>query len=400
MPKEDYQAICDKVREKTGKTEVIKSGDMPTFLDEFTGGGGSGESSDLVKYVTFMSEDGTTELFVMPVLSGDDCKEPIEHGDMETPTKESTAQYNYTYSGWSATSGGAADSTVLQSITEDKTVYAAFAASTRYYTVNYYDDDNTTLLYSAQFEYGADASLYVPEKDGYTLTGWTVDVSRVTTDTDTCAIWEEGITLATCSWERIAEISEAGEAENYFAIGDEKTVEINGETITFRIVGFNHDTLSGESGTAGITFMTKDIPNIKGSGVGISNIIYDTFYSYLPTELTNVLKSVLKECETSSSGGTDTQQLERILFAPSFTEIGKSTSYSTSYYNVLGTVYEYYSNNSVSYYYYTDGTKANPIYIRGLQRVGVANPITLTSGGKISANTSGDSYPYIFGFCV
>jgi hypothetical protein len=34
MPIEDYTAVCDSIREKTGKTEVIKSGEMPSAVGE------------------------------------------------------------------------------------------------------------------------------------------------------------------------------------------------------------------------------------------------------------------------------------------------------------------------------------------------------------------------------
>jgi hypothetical protein len=34
MPLEDYKATCDKVREKTDTTEVIKSGDMAGKVEE------------------------------------------------------------------------------------------------------------------------------------------------------------------------------------------------------------------------------------------------------------------------------------------------------------------------------------------------------------------------------
>ena len=38
MPGEDYQAACDKLREKTGTTDAIKSGDWPGLLDSIGGG--------------------------------------------------------------------------------------------------------------------------------------------------------------------------------------------------------------------------------------------------------------------------------------------------------------------------------------------------------------------------
>lgn len=37
MPGSDYQAVCDKIREKTGKTGIIKSGDLVTEIEENMG---------------------------------------------------------------------------------------------------------------------------------------------------------------------------------------------------------------------------------------------------------------------------------------------------------------------------------------------------------------------------
>lgn len=39
MPGSDYQAICDAVRTKTGSTDTLKSGDIPTQIEGISGGG-------------------------------------------------------------------------------------------------------------------------------------------------------------------------------------------------------------------------------------------------------------------------------------------------------------------------------------------------------------------------
>ena len=108
---------------------------------EVAGSGGSGGSSNDVRYVTFMSYDGLIEYGKKAVAVGDDCADPIARGLFETPTRESTVQYDYTFYGWAAEANGAADSGWSKSITEDKTVYANFAAAVRYYTITYYVGD-------------------------------------------------------------------------------------------------------------------------------------------------------------------------------------------------------------------------------------------------------------------
>ena len=186
MPGEDYQAICDKVRAKTGKTDVIKSGDLATEIDGISGGGGGTSDDERVKYVTFMY--GDTELLKYPVLSGDTCRDPVAKGYIDTPTKEQTVSTVYTYSGWSLTDGGAADSTALTNVTEDRTVYVAFRASARPYTVNFYD--GSTLLKTAQVGYGSQATPPDTVKDGYDFVGWTPSDLTITGDTDFYGTWE------------------------------------------------------------------------------------------------------------------------------------------------------------------------------------------------------------------
>ncbi len=47
--------------------------------------------------------------------------------------------------------------------------------------------------------------------------------------------------LEECTWEKISAISKAGNASEWFKVGDEKTVEVNGQPHKVRIIGFNQD---------------------------------------------------------------------------------------------------------------------------------------------------------------
>lgn len=61
MPLADYKGICDKVREKTGTTEPIKSGDMVSMLDEI---GGTIENP-YVEYIYYTNDAGAGRLKVI-----------------------------------------------------------------------------------------------------------------------------------------------------------------------------------------------------------------------------------------------------------------------------------------------------------------------------------------------
>lgn len=208
------------------------------------GGGGGGNSSEL-RYVTFMSHDGTVELGKKAVAVGDDCADPIARGIFDTPTKESTAQYNYSFVGWATTPDGAWDETALDAVSEDRTVYAAYAAALRYYTITYYDADGTTVLKTQTLAYGAMPS-YTPTKENYLFVEWSPTLATVTGNASYTAVWEEKVTFATASWTKIGEICAAGNAANVFAVGDYRPITLTykdgtTETINFRIVGMGQD---------------------------------------------------------------------------------------------------------------------------------------------------------------
>lgn len=65
MPGTDYQAICDAIRAKTGKTDVIKSGDAATEIESINVGGDF--SDENLKYFTYQidGEANTITLFTI-----------------------------------------------------------------------------------------------------------------------------------------------------------------------------------------------------------------------------------------------------------------------------------------------------------------------------------------------
>lgn len=299
--KAQIRTLIDNANETTGNSDATLTDAMNSLMSGY----GQGGSSDLVKYVTFMSWDGSIEYGKKPIISGDDCLNPVSIGLFETPTKESTNTQNFAFSGWSLTSGGNANSSALKNVTEDRVVYASFTASVRYYTVNFYDVN--TLSKTVQVTYGADASgLCELTKDGYKFNGWLPNVSNVTEDIDTYAQWQESLKLEDASWSTIAEKSADGTASQIWAVGDKKTLS-NGWIC--EIVGFNHDDLADGSGKAGITFAylrdngSSDMwstPYSSGLTSNWSNCNARTVIQYdapniLGSEVNSVVKSVNKK---------------------------------------------------------------------------------------------------------
>ena len=96
------------------------------------------------------------------------------------PTKAADAQYTYTFKGWNK------DYTEVKG---NQTYVAVYEKTTNKYTVKWVDDDETTLIYQKDYEYGA-----MPQFEGveptkaadaqytYTFKDWTPEVKTVTGD--------------------------------------------------------------------------------------------------------------------------------------------------------------------------------------------------------------------------
>lgn len=124
--------------------------------------------NNLEATLTYMNENGTEKLGEEVVVNGEVKNDPIANGSVSIPTKESTAQYDFAYGGWSTTSGGEPDENALKNIEVDTTVYVAFNKTVRTYKVEFY---NGTQLYDTQYvKYGDYAqNPGVPEKYGTTV---------------------------------------------------------------------------------------------------------------------------------------------------------------------------------------------------------------------------------------
>lgn len=171
-------------------------------------------------------------------------------------------------------------------------------------------------------------------------------------------------TFVDSDWATIAELSEKGNAEKYFAVGDEKTIELTtGEKVTLVVLGFNHDNLTG-GGKAGMTIGMKNLlkasyrMNATGTNAGgwdeseMRTSSMATLLSQLPSDLQNVIKQVYKKAMAGSQSENITTSADKlwllaiaeIYSATSIESGGSSVSEYADAYNAEGTQYEYYEN--------------------------------------------------------
>ena len=137
--------------------------------------------------ITWLNEDGT-----------EISHETLEYG--ATPThadinKESTAEFTYTFAGWTPGIG---------IVTGDATYTATFSATKNSYTITWLNDDNT-LIDQTLVEYGVVPTHVAPSKPStdehsYFFEGWTPEVVPVTGEATYKATYTETTKVYTITW--------------------------------------------------------------------------------------------------------------------------------------------------------------------------------------------------------
>ena len=198
-------------------------------------------------------------------------------------------------------------------------------------------------------------------------------------------------------------------------VGDQVTLDLNGTSYAFDIIGFNHDTLTDANaygtatatGKAGITFQMHDLfamrykmndtdTNVggwKSSAMRTSTMA--TMKGYLPTAWQTAIKPVNKAAGLGGGSSSGTETVSDSCFLLAEIEIFGGTTYSVS---GEGTQYAYYKagNSTVK----NKGGSADDWWER--------SPLSRYSDFFCFAGSNGDpgndaansSYGVAFGFCV
>lgn len=210
----------------------------------------------LTAYVYYKSEDGETLLHTETVTDGADA---VWSG---TATKAQTAQYTYTFDGWSSTPGGTLWTNAKKAVTEDRTIYAHFSATVRRYTVYFYN--GSTLLQTVpNVPYGSSASYtgstpVDPSGAGRPFQGWNPQPTNIQGNTScyaqyipmyTCTFKSGDTVLYTTRVQKGKNVTYAGETDlntlkdangNPFIRWDKSTSNIQADT-TFNAIFFDFE---------------------------------------------------------------------------------------------------------------------------------------------------------------
>lgn len=216
--------------------------------------------------------------------------------------------------------------------------------------------------------------------------------------------------LAENTWAQIAEaVANNDPIVDSWQIGDTKDEVINGETLTFVIVGKDHDDLADGSGKAPLTFGMKNLmaetrqmnSSNTNSGSFAGSAMYSwlsgTIYPNLPTELKDAIKAVNKK--TSSGGGSSSIRTDAMyLWLFSEIEIFGSTTYS---YAGEGTQYPYFATASERIKRLSNGAGAASYWWeRSPNRNGSSNFCRVDTSGSAITAVASFSLGVCFGFCI
>ena len=201
--------------------------------------------------LTFMNADGTPikdkkgNPYVQYVDQGGKAIDPVASGEIDTPTVSSTAQYNYTFSGWEG---------IDENVLNDRTVTAKYTTSIRTYKVRWLKQSGVVLKtlndveYGSCVEYDGDYPTMTDNEDAYIyniFVGWDKSTGFITGDTDVYAKWSTqnglpaaGTDLKDMTPVQIYAIATAGKANDYFEQKDYFDVRV-GQDFSFTNVEEN-----------------------------------------------------------------------------------------------------------------------------------------------------------------
>lgn len=353
------------------------------------------------------------------VAHSEDALDPIASGLVDTPTKESTDQYDYEYAGWDIS---------LEYVTDVRSLHTVYTATTRSYKVSFYNDD--TLIYSTVLLYGTEVTYdrETPVKQGveypedYQFIGWTPALSVVTGDIDYYAQYAQSGYI-TDDWDLISENVATGLYKTIYQEGILKRVTLTHEDgieelIEVELVGFDHDELADGSGKAGMTFICKnllatdhvmnDIGVNRPSGAteswessAMRDYLLTTIYAALPEKLKNVILPVTKQTSIGRMSETVAESTDT-LWIPSLVELISNYNNESTYpvYAAEGETYPVFTDAESRIKYNTANYGAK-YWTRSPYMGGSTSFWCISAtGGAVNIYAANTAQGVVFGFCV
>ena len=219
----------------------------------------------ITSYLYYKTYDGSQTLYTETILDGGDG---TYNG---TPSRSSTAQYNFTFVGWSKNQDSqTASADATKSVTADRSVYAAYSRTTRTYTVTFAKqsaDGGGTLQTVNNVPYGGSASYTgttpTTTKGSaaeYPFEGWSPSPNNIQGNTTCYAVFGSPLEVAEIEddWATIISKIEAGTAT--YKVGNWKELDLGAQgTVKMQIVGKGVDPLASGSGNAATSWVSMEL---------------------------------------------------------------------------------------------------------------------------------------------
>ena len=250
---------------------------------------------------TFVNADGTpiyrkdgVTPYVQYVDRGSTPYDPIEANEVDTPTKESDAQYVYTFEAW-------------DNITDDmlapRTITATYAQAVRSYTVTWYSRVGLPLKtvqteYGSEVVYDGETPTNTSEEGTYVynvFAGWDKSTGYIRGDTDVFAVWARAELpsttkdLSEMSLAEINAVASSGRAANYFEDKDYFDFNMGNDfdfsNVESRVLALNRYFDGTEGYDTGIQLF----------GDGLKSFTLAVDFTWNSTETNNTLVSCFEE---------------------------------------------------------------------------------------------------------
>ena len=372
--------------------------------------------------VTYNQDNGTT-IATETVLNGHDGTYNT------TPTKASTAQYSYTFSGWATSQNGSVNANAQKNITADRTLWAVYTSSVRTYTATFVrgaSDGNDTLYTQNNVPYGTTPTYSgnTPVKSGdtngdYPFEGWYPALGPISANTTYTAVFgsPKEVKELTDSWATIFAALDNGTFDASYKIGNYKSFDLGTEgSGTLSFVAKNADPLANGLGNAPVSCVVNFALNTKhrmnpsktanteGTGTlggwdksEMKSYLLSTIWPKIPQEVRDRIVPVTKYTriyQASDETAVNNVATTETIYLLSDREVFGSQGYETS-----GPAYTPFFSDAESRKMYQPGaSSASGWWLRSAYSAGGFRLVS-GSGGQ-SGSSADSSYGVVFGFCL